>query len=76
MSEAGQRRLHLGLSALPSPLDRPGAIASAMGPHGEPRERRNARYLRSSSSSSAVRSSIAKAANLWRRPPLLSEGSN
>ena len=38
--------------------------------HGEGglRERRKARYLRSSSSSSAVRSSIAKAANRFRRP--------
>ena len=33
-----------------------------------PRERRNARYLRSSSSSSAVRSSIAKAVSRRRRP--------
>jgi putative glycosyltransferase (TIGR04348 family) len=36
--------------------------------HRGPRERRNARYRRSSSSSSAVRSSIAKAASLRRRP--------
>ena len=43
---------------------------------GEFRERRNARYLRSSSSSSAVRSSIAKAANLLRRPLAQPAGGN
>jgi hypothetical protein len=40
------------------------------------RERRKARYLRSSSSSSGVRSSIAKAASLFWRPPSLSPGGN
>ena len=40
------------------------------------RERRNARYLRSSSSSSAVRSSIAKASSRFRRALALpSDGS-
>lgn len=43
--------------------------------HDGPRERRNARNLRSSPSSSAVRSSMAKAANLLRRPPRSAEGS-
>src|SRR5260370_40220428 len=43
---------------------------------GALRERRNARYLRSSSSSSAVRSSIAKAASLLVRPPTLPSKGN
>ena len=40
------------------------------------RERRNAKYLRSSSSSSAVRSSIAKAASLLLAPPTPLSGGN
>ena len=43
--------------------------------HDALRERRNARYFSNSSSSSAVRSSIAKAANLLRRRPPSCEGS-
>lgn len=73
LNSAGRRSLQDPLPGLPHwALQRSGFRGSRLPrrTHGAgSRNRRNARYFRSSSSSSAVRSSIAKAANLRRRSP-------